>query len=53
VRIYPDLRGPRLDAMARDAATLLGLFLFAKIGIAAHDAVTNDSALVDSVAERQ
>lgn len=49
MRLYPDLRGPRLDAMARDAATLLGLFLFAKIGLAVHDAVDKLAILGDGV----
>ena len=49
MRLYPDLRGPRLDAMARDAATLLGLFLFAKIGFAVHDAVDKLAILGDGV----
>ncbi len=49
MRLYPDLRGPCLDAMARDAATLLGLFLFAKIGLAVHDAVDKLAILGDGV----
>lgn len=49
MRLYPDLRGPRLDAMARDAATLLGLFLFAKIGLAVHDAVDKLAILGEGV----
>jgi len=35
--------------MARDAATLLGLFLFAKIGFAVHDAVDKLAILGDGV----
>lgn len=49
MRLYPDLRGPRIDAMARDAAMLLGLFLFAKIGLEVHDAVDRLAVLGEGV----
>ena len=49
MRLYPELRGPRLDAMARDAATLLGLVLFAKIALEVHDAVDKLAILGDGV----
>jgi len=49
MRLYPDLRGPRLDAMARDAATILGLLLFAKIALEVHDAVDRLAILGEGV----
>ncbi|HXH89872.1 MAG TPA: hypothetical protein VNI55_14835 [Gaiellaceae bacterium] len=49
MRLYPQLRGPRVDAMARDAATILGLFLFAKIALEVHDAVDKLAILGDGV----
>lgn len=49
VRLYPELSGPRLDAIARDAATVLGLLLFAKIGLEVHDAVDGLAVLGEGV----
>jgi hypothetical protein len=49
MRLYPETRAARLDAMARDAATILGLFLFAKIALEVHDAVDKLAILGEGV----
>lgn len=49
MRLYPDLRGPRVDAIARDVAVVLGLALFAKIGLEVHDAVDGLAVLGEGV----
>lgn len=49
MRLYPELRGPRFDAITRDAATLLGLVLFGKIGLEVHDAVDQLAVLGEGV----
>jgi hypothetical protein len=49
VRFYPDLPGRRVDAIARDLATVLGLVLFATIGLEVHDAVDQLAVLGEGV----
>jgi hypothetical protein len=49
MRLYPELRRARIDAMARDAATILGLFLFARIALEVHDAVDKLAILGNGV----
>ncbi len=47
--MYPDLRAARIDAIARDVATILGLVLFGKIALEVHDAVDKLALLGDGV----
>ncbi len=47
--LYPDRPGPRLDAIARDLATVLALVLFALIALEVHDAVDRLAVLGDGV----
>ena len=49
MRLYPDLRAARIDAIARDVATILGLVLFGKIALEVHDAVDKLAILGDGV----
>jgi hypothetical protein len=49
VLLYPDRPGPRLDAIARDLATVLALVLFALIALEVHDAVDRLAVLGDGV----
>ena len=47
--LYPDRPGPRVDAIARDLATVLALVLFALIALEVHDAVDRLAVLGDGV----
>src|SRR5918994_1206850 len=49
MRIYPDPRFHRIDVMARDLATVLGLVLFGLIGLEVHDAVDKLAVLGEGV----
>jgi hypothetical protein len=49
MRLYPETRAARIDAMARDAATILALFLFARIALEVHDAVDKLAILGEGV----
>jgi len=45
VRVYPDLRGPRLRTLAADAAVVLLLAFFAWAGVKVHDTVIELNSL--------
>ena len=49
MRFYPDPPLQRLDVIARDLATLLGLVLLGKIGLEVHDAVDRLAVLGEGV----
>ena len=49
MRLYPDLRGRRVDVVARDLAVVLALVLFAKIALEVHDAVAKLAVLGEGV----
>jgi hypothetical protein len=49
MRFYPDPPLRRLDAIARDLATILGLVLLGKIGLEVHDAVDRLAVLGEGV----
>ena len=49
MRIYPDPPFHRIDVMARDLATVLGLVLFGLIGLEVHDAVDKLAVLGEGV----
>ena len=49
MRVYPDLRGPRVDLIARDLAVVLALVLFGKIALEVHDAVDKLAVLGEGV----
>lgn len=49
MRLYPQTRSERIDAVARDLAVLIGLLILAKIGLEVHDAVDKLAVLGDGV----
>jgi len=49
VRLYPDLRGQRVDLIARDLALVLALVVFGKIALEVHDAVDKLAVLGEGV----
>ena len=49
MRIYPDLRGQRVDLIARDLAVVLALVIFGKIALEVHDAVDKLAVLGEGV----
>ena len=49
MRLYPDLRGPRIDLIARDLAVVLALVLFALIAIEVQAAVDKLAILGEGV----
>jgi hypothetical protein len=51
VRLYPDLTGPRLSAVVRDAGALVALVLLAALGLAVHDSVDRLAVLGEGLTE--
>jgi len=49
VRLYPDLRGQRVDLIARDLALVLALVILGKIALEVHDAVDKLAVLGEGV----
>ena len=49
MRLYPDLRGQRVDLIARDLALVLALVVFGKIALEVHDAVDKLAVLGEGV----
>jgi hypothetical protein len=49
VRLYPDQRAQRVNLIARDLATVLGLVLFGLIALKVHDAVDELAVLGEGV----
>jgi hypothetical protein len=49
MRLYPEQRAARVDAIARDLATVLALVLFALVALKVHDAVDKLAVLGDGV----
>ena len=49
MRLYPDVRGQRVDLFARDLATVLALLFFALVALKVHDAVDRLAVLGEGV----
>lgn len=49
MRLYPDLRGQRVDLIARDLAVVLALVILGKIALEVHDAVDKLAVLGEGV----